>query len=120
MKEEWKDIKGHDGLYQVSNTGKVKSLRSGKILKAYSVECGHQRINLGRRERGLWVHRLVLEAFVGSCPPGMECCHNNGDPSDNRLDNLRWDTKKSNRQDRNKHGKDPMLNKTHCPRGHPP
>ena len=35
------------------------------------------------------VHRLVLEAFVGPNPPGLECCHNNGDPSDNRVENLR-------------------------------
>ncbi|QDF19244.1 hypothetical protein SEA_STICKYNOTE_47 [Corynebacterium phage Stickynote] len=119
MNEEWRDIEGHEGLYQVSNTGMVKSLRSGNILKENSVECGHQRINLGRRENGLWVHRLVLEAFVGPCPPWMECCHNNGDPSDNRVENLRWDTKKSNMADRRKHGNDPMLNKTHCPRGNP-
>lgn len=119
MNEEWRDIDGHEGLYQVSNTGKVKSLRSGKILKTDSGEWGHQRVNLGRRERGLRVHRLVLEAFVGPCPPGMECCHNNGDPSDNRVENLRWDTKKANVADRRKHGNDPMLNRTHCPRGHP-
>lgn len=119
MNEEWRDIEGHEGLYQVSNTGKVKSLRSGKILKTESGEWGHQRVNLGRRERGLRVHRLVLEAFVGPCPPGMECCHNNGDPSDNRVENLRWDTKKSNAADKRKHGNDPMLNRTHCPRGHP-
>lgn len=50
------------------------------------------------------VHRLVLEAFVGPCPDGMECCHNNGVRSDNRLENLRWDTRKANGQDRIKHG----------------
>ena len=119
MSEEWRDIDGHEGLYQVSNAGKVKSLRSGKILKTYSDKWGYRRIDLGRRERGLSVHRLVLEAFVGPCPPGMECCHNDGDNTNNRVENLRWDTKRSNRQDRNKHGRDPMLNKTHCPRGHP-
>jgi hypothetical protein len=50
------------------------------------------------------VHRLVLEAFVGPCPPGMECCHNDGNPLNNRLDNLRWDTRRSNQLDRNRHG----------------
>ena len=119
MSEEWRDIDGHEGLYQVSNTGKVKSLRSGKILKTYSDKWGYRRVHLGRRERGLRVHRLVLEAFVGPCPPGMECCHNDGNNTNNRAENLRWDTKKSNRQDRIKHGRDPMLNRTHCPRGHP-
>lgn len=50
------------------------------------------------------VHHLVLEAFVGPCPEGMECCHNDGDNSNNRLGNLRWDTKRSNESDKSKHG----------------
>lgn len=49
-------------------------------------------------------HRLVLEAFVGPCPDGMEACHNNGDRTDNRIENLRWDTAKANQADRKKHG----------------
>jgi hypothetical protein len=50
------------------------------------------------------VHRIVLEAFIGPCPAGMEACHNNGVRSDNRLDNLRWDTRKNNLADRVRHG----------------
>lgn len=50
------------------------------------------------------IHRLVLETFIGPCPDGMECCHNNGDPVDNRLGNLRWDTHFNNVQDSIKHG----------------
>lgn len=50
------------------------------------------------------VHRLVLEAFTGPCPGGMQACHNNGIPDDNRIENLRWDTPKSNCKDRIKHG----------------
>ena len=50
------------------------------------------------------VHKLILEAFVGPCPPGLECCHNDGNPHNNKLDNLRWDTKKANWNDRRKHG----------------
>ncbi len=47
------------------------------------------------------VHRLVLEAFVGPCPPGMECCHfPDQDPTNNRLENLRWDTKSKNIRER--------------------
>jgi hypothetical protein len=49
------------------------------------------------------VHRLILETFIGSCPEGMECCHNNGMPADNRLENLRWDTPKNNQADRKIH-----------------
>lgn len=48
------------------------------------------------------IHRLVLEAFVGPCPEGMECGHENNNRSDNRLENLSWKTKQSNQLDRRK------------------
>ena len=51
------------------------------------------------------VHRLVLLAFVGPCPPGMETCHKDGNSLNNKLTNLRWDTPKSNTEDRRKHGR---------------
>jgi hypothetical protein len=55
-----------------------------------------------------FVHRLVLEAFVGPCPEGMECCHfPDSTPSNNALSNLRWDTKQSNMADKVIHGTDP-------------
>lgn len=67
---------------------------------------GHERLMLGkgslRRFRS--VHRLVLETFVGPCPQGMECCHKNGIPNDNRLENLRWGTHSENMQDMIEHG----------------
>jgi hypothetical protein len=50
------------------------------------------------------VHRLILETFISPRPKGMECCHNNGMPADNRLENLRWDTPKNNQADRKIHG----------------
>jgi len=56
----------------------------------------------GRKRR--WLHHLVLEAFVGPCPPGLECCHNDGNTWNNAASNLRWDTKKSNQADRVCHG----------------
>jgi hypothetical protein len=64
------------------------------------------------------VHRLVLETFVGPCPDGMECCHNNGDPADNRLENLRWDTLSSNAYDRVEHGVHNMARRDRCNHGH--
>jgi hypothetical protein len=45
-----------------------------------------------------------MEAFVGPCPEGMVCCHNDGDPSNNRLENLRFDTHKANCDDKLRHG----------------
>jgi hypothetical protein len=48
------------------------------------------------RTRRRYVAHLILEAFVGPCPDGMECCHKDDDPSNSRLDNLRWDTHAAN------------------------
>lgn len=50
------------------------------------------------------IHQLVLLAFIGACPNGLQCCHNNGNPHDNKLSNLRYDTAKSNMKDRAIHG----------------
>ncbi len=51
------------------------------------------------------LHRLILEAFRGPCPDGMECCHNDGNAGNNQIENLRWDTKTENASDRSLHGK---------------
>ena len=53
------------------------------------------------------VHRLVLEAFVGPCPPGCETRHLNGNPADNRLCNLAWGTHRENAADKVRHGTAP-------------
>lgn len=67
---------------------------------------GYHRVPLRHRNMNRWVmaHRLVLEAFVGPCPEGMECCHWDGVRDNNRLNNLRWDTRKNNAKDRDRHG----------------
>lgn len=52
----------------------------------------------------LFIHVLVLETYVGPCPDGMEACHRNGIRTDNKLDNLRWDTRSNNHQDALRHG----------------
>lgn len=68
---------------------------------------GRERCELRDAEgapRKAFVHRLVLLAFVGECPIGMECCHNDGDSTNNDLRNLRWDTHKSNINDKVSHG----------------
>jgi len=108
--EVWKDIVGFEGLYRVSNMGNVISLHGrGEPEKALALirnNDGYIVANLykqGRLSRK-GVHRLILEAFVGPCPKGMEGCHNDGDRTNNALSNLRWDTKKSNHADKVKHG----------------
>lgn len=51
------------------------------------------------RSRRTFIHRIILQSFVGPCPDNMEACHYNGIKDDNRLSNLRWDTKIGNRED---------------------
>jgi hypothetical protein len=58
----------------------------------------------GGKIKAFYVHRLVLEAFIGPCPEGMECRHLDGNPKNNRLDNLYWGTGKENATDRVRHG----------------
>lgn len=126
--ERWRAIPGYEGSYEVSDLGRVRSLdritRDGKrvrgcVLKPFTMPSGHLRVGLshgpGQTKK---VHRLVLEAFVGPCPPEMEALHRNGVPADCRLANLRWGTKSENARDQIAHGRHPMASKTHCPAGH--
>jgi hypothetical protein len=62
---------------------------------------------------------MVLEAFVGPCPPGLECCHGNGVGTDNWVENLRWDTHTENVLDSVRHGTHNNVAKAGCPTGHP-
>lgn len=113
--EIWKPVVGWEGLYEVSNMGRVQSLArldssltrrlSARILQPIGVN-GYPRVNLWRTPRRIMrpIYRLVLEAFVGPCPEGMEACHNNGLRADCRLTNLRWDTPAANSQDKIAHG----------------
>ncbi len=101
----FKKIKNYD--YEVSDIGEIRNIKTGRILKQYSNN-KYGRLEIGLCKNGkrkhFYVHRLVLTAFVGSCPKGMEGCHNNGKADDNRVANLRWDTHKNNNQDRELHG----------------
>lgn len=117
--EEWRPVEGYVGLYEVSNLGRVRSLprfvRSrgggtasidGRILKPSPVEGGYLQVRLARdgRQKAVNIHRLVLAAFCGPRPPGMETRHLNNDPADNRVENLRWGTRKENAADKELHG----------------
>ncbi|WP_454113585.1 HNH endonuclease [Microbacterium maritypicum] len=118
--ERWRTVPEYEGLYEVSDLGRVRNSRTGHVRSVNTKPSGHQRVLLWRdgKEQGMYVHRLVLMAFVGPCPEGMEGCHNDGDPANNGLDNLRWDTRAGNTADSLTHGTHHQANKTHCPRGH--
>jgi hypothetical protein len=133
--ERWLPVVGFEGLYEVSDLGRVRSLphprrvrgggtamHCGRLLKPYpQTKEGHLIVVLSScnvQERH-YVHRLALEAFVGPCPPGLECRHfPDRDPANNRLDNLSWGTKTENAQDQQVHGTNRNTNKTHCPLRH--
>ena len=122
--EEWKDVPGYEGLYQVSDQGRVRSFPrvvvewdprwgsqrerriKGRTLTPFQSGKGYLQVALHRDGRGdrFYVHQLVLIAFIGPCPDGKECCHGNGNPADNRLENLRWGTKTENLMDAVRHG----------------
>lgn len=133
MTETWKAIPEWEGYYEVSDHGRVRSvgrslpringrplnLRS-KILKGSLNQNGYVIVALNRDNRkvGRGVHRLVLLAFVGPAPAGTEACHFDGNPANNRIDNLRWDTRSGNTYDRVRHGTHSQARKTHCRNGH--
>ena len=96
-KEIWKDIPNYEGMYQVSNLGRVKSLKFGKerILKGSSAR-EYRLISLCKDQstKLRYVHRIVMLAFVGKSD--LEVNHKNGIKTDNRLENLEYCTRSEN------------------------
>lgn len=110
--EAWRPVPGFEGRYEVSDQGRIRTLSTyhnmyGKILKPGKISSGY--LGMGFRSEGkrvsISVHRLVMMAFVGPCPDGHQVAHNNGDRTDNRLENLRYATPSSNIDDRRRHGR---------------
>lgn len=128
--EEWRPVSSYEGYYEVSDLGRVRSVArrasNGRlwpsvVLKQVAHPNGHLQVHLSRQnaKRTHWVHRLVLEAFVGPSPEGMEALHRGGRPEDNRLANLEWGTRSKNMLDQVRHGVHFYASRTHCPQGHP-
>ena len=99
MKEQWKDIKGYEGKYQISNLGRVKSLdyhRSGKEKEIIPVlkKTGYYQVNLylNGRYKTKRIHRLVAEAFVDNENNCSIVNHIDGDKTNNCASNLEWTT----------------------------
>ena len=116
-KEIWKDVPGYEGLYQVSSFGRVRSLdrmvwggkayyfKEGQIQKLQNNGNGYMYKQLKHEGTGknFYIHRLVMMTFVGDRPKNMVICHIDGDKTNNRLDNLRYDTYSENNIDQFRH-----------------
>jgi hypothetical protein len=119
----YKDIPGFPG-YRAGSDGSIWSCRvpgsrnwqtaknpaKWRCLVARPSTRGRPRVRIyyGHKRADVGVCRLILLAFVGPCPEGMEACHDpDPDPNNNRIENLRWGTRKENAEDRAKHGRSP-------------
>lgn len=133
--EQWLPVLGWESYYEVSDQGRVRSLdrlaclgrggrigvRRGRLLApATDKRSGYRVVSLWASpvRRSARVHTLVLEAFVGPRPAGLEALHGNGNPSDNRLANLSWNTSTANAADVRAHGHHNHGSKDRCKRGH--
>lgn len=108
--EEWKEINGHEGDYKISNTGKVYSYKSNKILKLIKCSSGYYRVTLCKK--GTYstchIHRLVAEMFIGKRTSNSrshcQVNHIDGDKLNNNIENLEYCTARENRVHANQLG----------------
>lgn len=132
--ERWLAVPRYEGTYETSNFGQVRSLhRKVPHILRPSWYTGYGVVILyrdGERE-GRTVHSLVMEAFAGPCPPGMEVRHLDGDPANNRWapgsteaevrangGNLIYGTSGANKDDQVRHGTHPEASRDYCDAGH--
>lgn len=135
MPETWRTVVGYEGYYEVSDWGRVQSLDrvvdgcsgssrhiSGRVLASNVSGSGrYPTVTLWRENVSSWraVHDIVLEAFVGPRPPGMEARHGDDIPTHLWLENLSWGTRSDNMHDRVRNGRHHEARKTECVNRHP-
>lgn len=110
--EVWRPIIGYESRYEVSSHGKVASLnyhrtKKRSLLKQHPTYNGYLRVMLSKNGKSIkkFVHRIMLEVFIGPAPTiNHECAHNDGININNYIENLRWATRKENHKDKNIHG----------------
>lgn len=122
IRERWADVVGYEGLYRISTFGRVRSVtryverkcrggglrvQRGRYLAiAYNVKSKYPFVALWKdgKQKVVFVHQLILEAFVGPCPTGMECRHLDGNNRRSVLRNLEYGTPQQNSDDKYEHG----------------
>ena len=120
-REEWRDIPGYEGRYEVSSLGNIRSLDGvvecvtqktgtvwhkrvkGRIKKPTIAKNGYYVVTLGHGNLR-YVHELVALAFFGERPARAYICHGDGNPKNNTVDNLRYDTPAENNRDKLRYG----------------
>jgi hypothetical protein len=132
MDEEWKPISDLEGFYEVSSFGRVRSVDHELIDSIGRHRKFKGRVLIPKRHNGyvLYIlsyyderitvaaHILVLQAFKGPCPEGMQSLHDNDIKDDNWVGNLRWGTPTENMQDMVRNGGHWQTKKTQCPLDH--
>jgi hypothetical protein len=117
--EEWKDIFGYEGFYQISNFGRIKSLSTiftdknnmaknivGRILKSTPlIKTNHLHIKIGNPKKEFYIHRLVAKHFIKSLSDDYVINHIDFNPLNNHVNNLEWCSRSENAIHAVKHGK---------------
>jgi integrase/recombinase XerD len=100
MAEQWRDIAGYDGIYQVSDQGQVRNTQTSKIMQPVKMKNGRLYVTLSSSgfQRKCTVHSLVASAFLGDCPPRHEITHKDGDCIHNDAPNLEYVTRQENQK----------------------
>ncbi len=110
MKEVWKSIEGYEGMYEISNLGRIKSFKAdkqnGKILKLKNSTSGYSKCALFKDNHPttFTIHKLVAQAFIPNTDNKSQINHIDGNKENNRVDNLEWCTPKENMKHASKTG----------------